>query len=63
MNGTANSQHSVSVQVRGLRKSYHGVEVLHGISLDVARGEIFVIMGPPPQSPPAGRVPGTILCD
>ena len=46
MNGTANSQHSVSVQVRGLRKSYHGVEVLHGISLDVARGEIFVIMGP-----------------
>jgi phospholipid/cholesterol/gamma-HCH transport system ATP-binding protein len=40
------TQQSVSVQVRGLRKSYDGVEVLHGIDLDVARGEIFVIMGP-----------------
>ena len=45
-NGVANPQQSVSVQVRGLRKSYHGVEVLHGVSLDIARGEIFVIMGP-----------------
>ena len=39
-------QHSVSVQVRGLRKSYGGVEVLHGVSLDISRGEVFVIMGP-----------------
>lgn len=47
MNGDSTEpQHSVSVQVRGLRKSYDGVEVLHGIDLDVARGEIFVIMGP-----------------
>ncbi len=46
MNGTANGQHSVSVQVRGLRKSYNGVEVLHGVSLEVERGEVFVIMGP-----------------
>jgi len=46
MNGGANQQQSVSVEVRGLRKSYGGVEVLHGISLEVARGEIFVIMGP-----------------
>lgn len=46
MNGTANQQQSVSVEVRGLRKTYEGVEVLHGISLDVARGEVFVIMGP-----------------
>lgn len=45
-NGATHSQQSVSVQVRGLRKSYHGVEVLHGVSLDIARGEIFVIMGP-----------------
>ena len=45
MNGAAN-QHSVSVEVRGLRKSYNGVEVLHGVSLSVARGEVFVIMGP-----------------
>ena len=45
-NGVVNPQQSVSVQVRGLRKSYHGVEVLHGVSLEIARGEIFVIMGP-----------------
>ena len=40
------TEQSVSVQVRGLRKSYGGVEVLHAIDLDVARGEMFVIMGP-----------------
>jgi phospholipid/cholesterol/gamma-HCH transport system ATP-binding protein len=45
MNGNGNQQ-SVSVEVRGLRKSYNGVEVLHGVSLEVARGEVFVIMGP-----------------
>jgi phospholipid/cholesterol/gamma-HCH transport system ATP-binding protein len=37
---------SVSVQVRGLRKQYGDVEVLHGIDFDVSRGETFVIMGP-----------------
>src|SRR5215210_5710198 len=42
----SDDRHSVSVQVRGLRKSYNGVEVLHGISFEVARGEVFVIMGP-----------------
>jgi phospholipid/cholesterol/gamma-HCH transport system ATP-binding protein len=46
MSTIANGQHSVSVQVRGLRKSYNGAEVLHGVSFDVERGEVFVIMGP-----------------
>ena len=46
MSAIANGQHSVSVQVRGLRKSYAGTEVLHGVSLEVERGEVFVIMGP-----------------
>ena len=46
MSDANGQQHSVSVQVRGLRKSYNGVEVLHGVSLDIARGEVFVIMGP-----------------
>src|SRR6185295_12963182 len=46
MSGTDTTQQAVSVQVRGLRKSYAGVPVLKGIDLDVARGEIFVIMGP-----------------
>ena len=46
MNGEGKQQQSVSVEVRGLRKSYNGAEVLHGVSLEVARGEVFVIMGP-----------------
>ncbi|MBM3848251.1 MAG: ATP-binding cassette domain-containing protein [Verrucomicrobia bacterium] len=37
---------SISVSVRGLRKSYTGQPVLKGINLDVQPGEIFVIMGP-----------------
>lgn len=46
MNSTVIQQQGVSVEVRGLRKSYNGAEVLHGISIEVARGEVFVIMGP-----------------
>ena len=42
----ANSSHSVSVQVRGLKKGFYGEPVLRGVDLEVARGEIFVIMGP-----------------
>ena len=37
---------NVSVEVRDLRKSFHGKEVLKGISLKVPPGGIFVIMGP-----------------
>lgn len=33
------------IEVRNLRKSFNGREVLHGISLDVPRGEITVIIG------------------
>ncbi len=36
----------VSVQVRGLRKSFNRQLVLQGIDLDVAPGEMFVLMGP-----------------
>ena len=46
MNGPSSNQHGVSVQVRGLRKSFDGQEVLHGLDFDVRPGEIFVIMGP-----------------
>jgi phospholipid/cholesterol/gamma-HCH transport system ATP-binding protein len=41
-----NHQSGVSLQVRGLRKSFDGHEVLKGIDFDVQPGEIFVIMGP-----------------
>jgi len=41
----ANHQ-GVSLQVRGLRKSFGDLEVLKGLDFDVRPGEIFVIMGP-----------------
>ncbi len=37
---------NVSVEVRGLRKSFGSLEVLKGICFKVNSGEIFVIMGP-----------------
>jgi phospholipid/cholesterol/gamma-HCH transport system ATP-binding protein len=44
MNGS--TQQGVSVQVRGLHKSFNGHEVLKGLDFDVQPGEIFVLMGP-----------------
>jgi phospholipid/cholesterol/gamma-HCH transport system ATP-binding protein len=46
MNPAAHPTPNVSVEVRDLRKSFHGQEVLKGINLKIAPGEIFVIMGP-----------------
>jgi sn-glycerol 3-phosphate transport system ATP-binding protein len=34
------------VQLRDIRKSYGGAEVIHGVSVDVADGEFIVIVGP-----------------
>jgi sn-glycerol 3-phosphate transport system ATP-binding protein len=34
------------VQLRGVRKNYGAVEVIHGVSVDVADGEFIVIVGP-----------------
>ena len=34
------------VQLRDIRKSYAGSEVIHGVSIDVADGEFIVIVGP-----------------
>ena len=45
MNDNATTQHGVSVQVRGIRRSYGEQEVLKGIDLEIRPGEIFVIMG------------------
>ncbi|HYG24955.1 MAG TPA: ATP-binding cassette domain-containing protein [Verrucomicrobiae bacterium] len=38
--------HGVSVEVRGLRRSFGNNEVLKGIDLLIQPGEVFVLMGP-----------------
>lgn len=35
-----------ALSIRGLRKSFSGTEVVHGISLDVPRGSFYGIVGP-----------------
>lgn len=40
------NHHGVGVQVRGLRKSFQGQEVLKGVEFEVQPGEVFVLMGP-----------------
>lgn len=37
---------AVAISIRGLRKNYGKVEAVRGIDLDVARGEIFGLIGP-----------------
>src|SRR6516162_2906583 len=46
MDSANNNQQGVSVQVRSLRKSFRGKEVLMGLDFEVKPGEIFVLMGP-----------------
>jgi phospholipid/cholesterol/gamma-HCH transport system ATP-binding protein len=46
MNAPESNDRGVPVEVRGLRKSFDGQEVLKGLDFDVKPGEIFVIMGP-----------------
>jgi len=46
MNASPSNHQGVGVQVRGLRKSFDGQEVLRGLDFEVQPGEIFVIMGP-----------------
>jgi phospholipid/cholesterol/gamma-HCH transport system ATP-binding protein len=46
MNASPLNQDGVGIQVRGLRKTFNGVEVLQGLDFDVKPGEVFVIMGP-----------------
>ena len=46
MNAAEFNHSGVSVEVRSLRKSFAGEEVLKGLDFEVRPGEIFVIMGP-----------------
>jgi phospholipid/cholesterol/gamma-HCH transport system ATP-binding protein len=46
MSVPATNTHGVRVHVRGLKKRFGAMTVLHGIDLDIDRGEVFVVMGP-----------------
>ncbi|HAV65493.1 MAG TPA: ABC transporter ATP-binding protein [Verrucomicrobiales bacterium] len=46
MSGPPNNRASVGLRVTDLHKSYDGNPVLKGINLEVAPGEVFVLMGP-----------------
>jgi len=46
MNAPDPTPYGVKLEVRGLRKSFDGQEVLRNLDFDVQPGEIFVIMGP-----------------
>jgi ABC-2 type transport system ATP-binding protein len=35
-----------AIQVRGLRKSYLGVDAVAGVDLDIRQGEVFALLGP-----------------
>jgi ABC-2 type transport system ATP-binding protein len=44
--GTGQLSRPAVIEVRGLRKSYDGVEAVAGIDLEVRAGEIFAFLGP-----------------
>jgi phospholipid/cholesterol/gamma-HCH transport system ATP-binding protein len=46
MTTTSTHRPGIGLQVRGLRKSYGGQEILRGLDFEVQPGEIFVIIGP-----------------
>jgi phospholipid/cholesterol/gamma-HCH transport system ATP-binding protein len=46
MSGGARQRQGIGVEVRGLRKSFGGQQVLKGVDLQVVPGEILVVMGP-----------------
>lgn len=46
MSASTQTHVGVPVQVKGLHKSFGSQEVLKGLDLEIAAGELFVIMGP-----------------
>ncbi|MGW5448182.1 amino acid ABC transporter ATP-binding protein [Streptomyces asiaticus] len=46
MTAASQMESQAIVSLRGIRKSFRGTEVLHGISLDIHRGETVCLIGP-----------------
>ncbi len=46
MSASPSNNGGVSVEVRGLRRSFDGQEVLKGLDFTIQPGEVFVMMGP-----------------
>lgn len=46
MSDNAPPRNGVELHIRGLRRGFQGRPVLNGVDLEVAAGEIFVVMGP-----------------
>src|SRR5688572_12163812 len=44
--GFAKIMRVAAVEVRGLRKSYDGVEAVRGIDFEIEAGEVFGVLGP-----------------
>src|ERR1044072_6725479 len=44
--GEPRDEHETAISIRGLRVSYGHVEAVRGIDLNIARGEIFGLIGP-----------------
>lgn len=45
MTGRDIDESGIVIEIRGLRKSFHGLEVLKGVDLDIRRGEVVCIIG------------------
>jgi ABC-type branched-subunit amino acid transport system ATPase component len=44
--GAAETRRDPAASVRGLRKTYGGVEAVAGIDLEIRRDEMFALLGP-----------------
>ena len=35
-----------AIEINGLKKSYHDVEALKGVNIEISKGEFFGLLGP-----------------
>src|SRR5690242_19034292 len=44
--GPASGKRAPAIRAQRLRHGYRGAEVLHGLSFEVVRGEVYALLGP-----------------